>query len=424
MAENRNIIVGLDGVPFGMIKDFTESGVMPNTSKLLNDSVLTPMYSTVPEISSVAWSSIITGANPAEHGIFGFIDLHPNSYKMRFPNFNDLRAATFWENCEGPSVIVNVPSTYPVRSMNGVHVSGFVSIDYEKSVYPESLVSTLKGLEYRLDVDSMLAHKSMDVFLDDLDRTVDARISSIQTFWDQCKWQNFMFVFTGTDRLMHFLWDAYDDKGHKYHRKFLEYFSKIDAAIGRIIDLSENSDSVILLSDHGFEKLDHDVFVSKILAEEGFLHFNPSEESSLQNIGPKTKAFALDPARIYLNRKDKYPCGSVEEKDANEILNQLEELFSSLEIDGRKVIKHIFKKEDVYEGPYFKDAPDLVLIGDTGFNLKATTAGKSRFGKGIFTGKHTYHDAFLAVKSKNRNISFDKQPSVIDAGKLIRSLTK
>ena len=313
MAGKRNIIIGLDGVPFGMIKNFTESGVMPNTAKLLEGSVLTPMYSTVPEISSVAWSSIITGANPAEHGIFGFMDLRPDSYKMMFPNFNDLGTPTFWDSCSDPSVIVNVPSTYPVREMNGVHVSGFVSIDFEKSIYPERLVSTLKNLDYRLDVDSMLAHKSMELFLDDLDKTLDARINSLKLFQGEQDWKNFMFVFTETDRLMHFLWDAYEDKGNQYHRKFVEYFQRIDNAIGLILEQASPDDTVIMLSDHGFEKLDHDVFVSRILAEEGFLDFGSDGKPALQNISSKTTAFALDPSRIYLNRKGKYPCGSVDE---------------------------------------------------------------------------------------------------------------
>ena len=33
--------------------------------------------------------------------------------------------------------------------------------------------------------------------------------------------------FTGTDRLMHFLWDAYAEEGHKHHGFFLEHFKRI-----------------------------------------------------------------------------------------------------------------------------------------------------------------------------------------------------
>ncbi len=145
--KSKTIIIGLDGVPFDMLKGFAEDGTMPNTAKLISTGVFKHMRSSIPDISSVAWSSIITGVNPASHGIFGFIDLRPNSYKMCFPNFSDLKAAPFWAQTDSRSVIINVPSTYPVKPMNGVHISGFVSIDFAKSVYPPSITDTLRSLD-------------------------------------------------------------------------------------------------------------------------------------------------------------------------------------------------------------------------------------------------------------------------------------
>ena len=148
MPKNaRTIIIGLDGMPFGMLKNFTETGVMPNAAGIISQGIFKKMRSSIPEVSSVAWSSIITGENPGRHGIFGFTDLFPDSYEMKFPNFNDLKSPPFWDQCEGESVIINVPSTYPVREMNGAHISGFVSINFEESVYPKSLVSKLKDMD-------------------------------------------------------------------------------------------------------------------------------------------------------------------------------------------------------------------------------------------------------------------------------------
>ncbi|RKY27315.1 MAG: hypothetical protein DRP61_04410, partial [Candidatus Omnitrophota bacterium] len=63
------VIIGLDGVPFELIKDLSDKEVMPNTSQIIQEGDLRRMSSSLPEVSSVAWSSIITGKNPAEHGI-------------------------------------------------------------------------------------------------------------------------------------------------------------------------------------------------------------------------------------------------------------------------------------------------------------------------------------------------------------------
>ncbi len=209
MLNKRVVIIGLDGMPYRLIRDLADNGTMPNIKALIEEGNFKQMASSIPEISSVAWSSVITGKNPGEHGIYGFTDFIPSSYSISFPNFNSLKAPPFWERREnGRSVIINVPSTYPAKAMNGILISGFVALKMEKAVYPPSVLPELEQMGYRLDVDSDKAHKSMDLFLKDLDQTLKARISAYRYFWNKMDWQTFMLVFTGTDRLSHFLWEA------------------------------------------------------------------------------------------------------------------------------------------------------------------------------------------------------------------------
>jgi len=420
--QNRIIIIGLDGVPFHLLDDLAKRGVMPNTRVIIENGVFRKMASSIPEISSVAWSSIITGANPGEHGIYGFTEFSPNTYNMKFPDFGDLKKLPFWERMEEKSIIINVPSTYPVRAMNGVHISGFVSIMLEKSIWPISLIPKLKALNYRLDVDSQLAHNSMDLFLEDLDKTLDARIKSYRYLWDYTDWQTFMLVFTGTDRLMHFLWDAYEDKNHTYHREFLEHFRKIDKIIGEINNNIKEDDSLIMLSDHGFEKLEKDVYINYLLEKEGFLKFQNSAKRRWQNIVPSTKAFALDPARIYVNLNGKYPAGGVDIRDREDVIKDLEALFNSLEMDGKKVINRIYRKEEIYSGPQMDKAPDLILVGSSGFNLKGSIKADKPADKGIFTGKHSQPDAFLLIKDSFGPSIVNSEPNVSDVLGIIEGL--
>jgi predicted AlkP superfamily phosphohydrolase/phosphomutase len=291
-------------------------------------------------------------------------------------------------------------------------------------VHPKSLIPQLQELDYRLDVDSQVAHSSMSLFLSDLDETLEARIRAYRHLWQTQDWQTFMLVFTGTDRLMHFLFDAYGNKNHKYHNTFLEHFNKIDRIIGEISDRLTDDDLLIMLSDHGFEKLEKDIYVNWLLANEGFLTFKPNTKPVLVNIDSDTAAFALDPARIYINQKGKYPVGSVNSKDRDACLRDLESLFSSLQVDGRKVIKHIYRKEDIYTGPYLDGAPDLVLVAEKGFNLKAAMTAEQLAGKGPFTGKHTYEDAFLLLKDRNLAVGLPDEMSVTDVGTLIGNLVQ
>ena len=110
MAENpvKTVIIGLDGMPYHLIKHLAESGIMPSTDKLITEGVFREMESSIPEVSSVAWSSIITGTNPGYHGIFGFTELPAGTYRLSFPNSNNLRMPPFWQHeGNGRSVIMN-----------------------------------------------------------------------------------------------------------------------------------------------------------------------------------------------------------------------------------------------------------------------------------------------------------------------------
>jgi len=136
IKEKRVVMVGLDGVPFGLIENLTNNGYMPETKKMIENGLFVPMESSIPEISSVAWSSVITGKNPGEHGIFGYTDIPLGTYRLSFPNFNNLKALPFWQkNNQERSIIINVPATFPIRPLNGIHISGFVSITDLLSFY-------------------------------------------------------------------------------------------------------------------------------------------------------------------------------------------------------------------------------------------------------------------------------------------------
>ncbi|MFH0796853.1 MAG: alkaline phosphatase family protein, partial [Candidatus Omnitrophota bacterium] len=409
--------IGLDGVPFSLLENLTSQGVMSHTGKVIAQGKFQKMDSSIPEVSSVAWSSIITGKNPGQHGIFGFTDLVPKTYRLRFPNYHDLQSQTFWMENNLRSILVNIPATYPVKEINGIHISGFVSLELEKAVHPKSLIPFLKEIDYRLDTDSALAHKSLDLFLEDLDKTLNAQIALYRHLWNSQTWGLFFLVFTGTDRLMHFLWKAYQDEQNQYHRDFLNHFRKIDGVIGEISANLNPDDLLLIISDHGFEDIRYHVNINLLLKEAGFLRAreNPSQspfckggrrgirgeegggEEMCLPIGEGTRAFALDPARIYLNREGKYPQGAVSDPECETLLKKLIDIFSNLEKDGEKVIRSVYRKEEIYHGPFLEQAPDLILVGARGFNLKANFKADELYSRDIFTGKHSQDDAFLAV---------------------------
>jgi len=397
--RKKTVIIGLDGVPYGLLNRLAEEKIMPNFFSLKKKSLFIKMRSSIPPLSSISWSSIITGKNPGQHNIFGFIELMPETYSLRFPNFNNLKAKPFWQKRKDKQfVILNVPSTYPVQPLNGIHLSGFISLDLKKAIYPEKYFSVLEKMNYQVDVDSSLAHQSKSLFLSKLKQSVGMRMKAVKFFWQEINWDVLMIVFTGTDRLGHFFINSLKDREDQYYQSCLDYFSHLDRAIGEIVKKINKKDSLLMLSDHGMGEMKINVNINFFLRKKGFLDLDERLKSYNQ-ITSKTKAFALDPARIYVHLEKKYARGRVSISDKEKVIKKLIGVFKDLKYRERKVIKKIYRQEEVYKGRYLKNSPDLVLLPEKGFRLRGTIEAERLFKKDVFTGEHTLEDAFFLIKS-------------------------
>lgn len=413
----RTMVIGLDGVPFTLINKLSEMGITPNIAGLAakGEGHFRQMDVSIPEISSVSWASFMTGVNPARHGIFGFTDLKPQSYNIYFPSYPDLKAETVWDTLgkEGKkTTVLNLPGTYPAREHNGILVSGFVAIDLKRAVHPASLYERLQAMDYRIDVDTQKAGDK-DFFYRDLFDTLAAREKAFTELWkEEC--DLFIAVITDTDRLQHFEWDAIEDGAHPRHGRAMEFYSKVDALVGKLLEM-HGSDDFLIMSDHGFCAIEEEVYINRILRENGFLEWEKDPPEGIGMLTGETRAFALDPSRIYVHSAGRYPKGRVDVASFEKVRNELKEFFLGLQRNGKKVIKQVFFKEEIYEGPHVGKAPDMVLLSERGFDLKGNIRSAVPFAKTHFSGMHTRDDAFL-MSGKG---TLSKRPHIEDVRGMI-----
>lgn len=405
--RTRVFLLGLDGTPHGLMLALFRKGALPNLAEIAGRGGLHRMSTTVPDVSSVAWTTFMTGVNPGRHGIYGFVDLKPDGYRTFFPSAVHNRSPCLWDLIGREarrSVVVNMPSTYPARQLPGVLIAGFVAIDLERATYPGRLVPWLRRIDYRLDVEAPRAREDLDGFLQALTDSLAARERTFLKLLEEEPWDLFAAIVTGTDRLHHFLWDAWEDPGSPHHDAFVDYYRAIDRMVGRLYDALGTDVLFLALSDHGFCGLKRDVYINRWLEEEGHLRFRDKRKRSVEDIDPsRTRAFCLDPGRIYVNAKGRFPEGSVDPGPPCEEVR--ETLFRELEAmalpaspggDPGKVIQRVFRKEELYAGPCLHAAPDLVLLPHPGNNLRGATNRTRIFDtEGPFTGMHTRDDAFL-----------------------------
>ncbi|HLG29423.1 MAG TPA: alkaline phosphatase family protein [Candidatus Brocadiales bacterium] len=406
--KKKVVVLGLDGTPYSLIDGLIRQGELPNFSSLLSNGSMVKMKSVHPPVSSVAWTSFMTGKNPAKHGIFGFTDRQPDSYEIYFPNSKNIMSETLWDILgvnDKRSVVINVPSTYPAKELNGVLISGFVAIDIARAAYPLSIVTKLKEMGYKIDVDTQLAKESKDKLFDDLYKTIERRREALIHFFEKEAWDLFVGVITETDRLHHFFWEDMEKK-NGYGTRFIEYYRLIDEILGQILQRVDDNTTLIIISDHGFCTLKKEVHVNHWLKENGFLRFKSEQPKSIADMCEDSKAYCLDPGRIYINLKGREPKGViVEGREYEEIRDCLiEKLLNLRDTESQdKMILAVHKREDIYKGPYCHKSPDLVLESRNGYDLKGAVNKNTLTGKGLLNGMHTYDNALFYINKKGLN---------------------
>jgi predicted AlkP superfamily phosphohydrolase/phosphomutase len=402
-ARPRACVFGIDGLPHTLLRRLMASGVMPHANRIFA-SGLRRMTVTLPEISAVSWTSFMTGAGPGAHGVYGFTEFEPGGYGIRFPLFPALRVPTIWDRLgrKGKrSVVLNQPSTYPAREIPGILVSGFVAVKLERAVWPAALAERLRGMEYRIDVDTEKAAKDADFLFRDLEETHRSRRRAFDFLWREEKWDLFEVVLTGTDRLQHYQYDTVEDESSPNHARCLEYYASVDAFLGHAHDryVTETGDAegigFFALSDHGFTRIRHEFYLNAWLVREGYLAFRSEKPASFEEADPQSRAFGLDPTRIYLHRRDRFPRGCVGEGEVRALREEIREKLLALRHEGEPVLRAVHLPEEIYEGPRSGEAPDLVLLAHDGFDVKGWMRTGPVFGRSRFTGMHNWDDAFL-----------------------------
>ena len=137
----RVIILGFDGLDYNRIQKYMDA--LPTFKGLRG--FIGRLESTIPPSTAPAWVSMFTGKTPAEHGIYGFINIETR----KVMNYSDIRSKKLWDYLKDLRFcIVNVPMTYPPdKNINGLMVSGFPvpTNRYEKIVYPRKWAHVLKN---------------------------------------------------------------------------------------------------------------------------------------------------------------------------------------------------------------------------------------------------------------------------------------
>ncbi|MBU1274254.1 MAG: alkaline phosphatase family protein [Proteobacteria bacterium] len=406
MVPRRLIFLGLDGVGLELASSLAGRGVMPNLGRLLARGGAWSTASPLPEVSPVCWTSMFSGQGPGGHGIFGFAAPMAGTYRITPCDSTMVQAPRLWElagRAGLASVVLNVPLTYPAAPLKGTMVSGFVTTDLSKGVYPPELLPRLQAMGYRPEAELETGRGDPAALLADVSQALAVRLELFEETWDQA-WDLWVGVIGDTDRVNHFAWPALWEPEHELAQAALAVYRQVDEHVGRLWqrfgpEVEAGQAALMIAADHSFGPIVSEVYINQWLISEGYLAVEGAPPH--ERILPATRALALDPGRIYLHRASLFPGGSITPgPEADRLLGEIAGKLMALrfsrvaqgpsgpKLDSQAPVARVHLGRELYHGPQALLAPDLVAEPAHGYSLRGGLDRAGVFGLSHLTGTH------------------------------------
>jgi len=412
MRPPRTVVFGLDGASFELIQPWLEAGELPNVERAIGDGITGNLESVLPPVTSPNWKAYATGKNPGKLGIFWWENIDVDRREVYYPTDRKNAQAEFWEligESDGAGVI-GVPTTYPPKSLDGFVVAGAPDGSDDGYAAPPELEQRLETeFDYRVLKQNRMADEP-DATVSEIHDLIESRFEIAEELLEDYD-VGFLQVTTFyLNSLHHFLWDD---------ERTLEGWRIVDRHLGRFLDSGRD---VVLMSDHGSNPvttvfhinswLEHNGYLAtetgvadmlhgaginadrlfrladavgagraaKRLAPDWVLHYLPRETGELESRGKMgavdweaTEVVASGQGPLYLTADKGTPRYDRLRSDLIESLTGL------TAPSGDRVVETVHRAEDVYEGPYLDEAPDLVIEQASGTHIPGTVGRESVF---------------------------------------------
>jgi predicted AlkP superfamily phosphohydrolase/phosphomutase len=445
------VLIGIDGATFAVLDPLMRSGDMPFLREWSARGVRAVLSSTAHPLTPIAWTTLMTGRNPGNHGVFDFVraDVHAAEPTYTLGTSADVRVETLWAMASrhGRRVTcLNFPSMFPPPPIDGFVVPGFVPWRYlPRAVHPRDLYPRLKRLpgfepkELALDWD--IERKALqglpesefeEWILFHIGREMQwFSIARLLMREERCALT--AVLFDGTDKLQHLCYHLLDPTLASQHRSpwaermrnlCLEYFRQLDRFIAALVETAGAGARVFIASDHGFHAAANRIFYANVwLEQQGYFAWKEGtaldREARLApegHAGPetfidwsRTVAFALTASSnaIWIRRRNDGHGHGVSDPEYPAVLQRLiDGLKTVIDPDtGKKVIERVMTREEAFPGAAVNDAPDLTLVlHDRSFLsvLRSDSALKSRR---LPYGTHHPDGVFMAAGPEIRRDS-------------------
>jgi predicted AlkP superfamily phosphohydrolase/phosphomutase len=175
-----------------------------------------------------------------------------------------------------------------------------------------------------------------------------------------------------------------------------EWYTKLDALFGRISARFPSSDSgsgsLVILSDHGFDRLDYSVHLNRWLIDQGYLNTTaPGGKGEMNSIDwDSSRAYAIGLNSLYINLRGREGRGIVQPDDRHALCEEISDrLLTWKGPDGRPIVRAALPNREAFSGRLAEYGPDLLVGYSVGYRASSET-GQGGWGNAavVVNNKH------------------------------------
>lgn len=193
----------------------------------------------------------------------------------------------------------------------------------------------------------------------------------------------FFFYFSSLDLNSHMFWRLIDPKHPEYDAALADqngsaiadFYQQMDQVLSEILARVDDRTTLLVLSDHGFAPYYRSFNLNTWLLHNGYIKLkdvaNSDTSEPLANVDwTKTRAYGLGLNGLYLNLRGREGNGIVDPgTQAESLMAELRAKLLGVEDPKSKqrVITRIDLASEVYQGPYARSGPDMLVGYNRGY---------------------------------------------------------
>ncbi len=350
--------------------------------RLMEVGLYGKLRSVVPPITVPAWMCMTTSQDPGSLGVYGFRNRRDYSYdKLGFANSASIKAMAIWDQLarEGKkSIVIGVPPNFPPRRINGISVGCFLTPDPVKDefTYPPHIKDRIQEMvgEYPVDVKNFRTDRK-EWLRDEIFAMSRKQWKVVHWLLKEQEWDYFHFVDIGLDRVHHGFWNYFDPKhvlyepGNAFENVIPDYYLWLDEQIGLVLDEIDNDTALLVVSDHGAQRLDGGFAVNEWLIQQDLLVLEEYPEKitafdKLKVNWEKTKVWSEGGyyARVFFNVQGREPHGIIPPSEYESLRAEVKSKLEAITDDkDRPMNSLVFRPNDLYRSVR-NVPPDLIVL--------------------------------------------------------------